>query len=77
MTIWFRNVSGLDTSVMRDIAGAVGVDWSAESIVYQGDGIGFANGDSADAEALQDAAESILGYRPVVIDAPTEPDATR
>ena len=71
MSVWFRRVAGLDTTTMREIAEAAGVSWSAESIVYRGEGIGFADGDPADETALQDAAESILGYRPVVIDPPT------
>lgn len=74
MSVWFRRVAGLDTDTMRDVADAASVSWSAESIVYRGNGIGYAEGDPADETALQDAAESILGYRPVVIDAPPEPD---
>jgi hypothetical protein len=74
MSVWFRQVSGLNTDTMREIAEAAGVSWSVESIVYRGNGIGFADGDSADETALQDAAEPILGYRPVVIDTPPEPD---
>jgi len=73
MTLWFRRVAGLDTDTMREIAQEAGVSWSAESIVYRGNGIGYADGEPADATAIQDAAESILGYRPVVIDAPPEP----
>jgi len=73
MTVWFRRVDGLDTTTMREIADAAGVSWRAESIVYRGNGIGYADGDSTDATAIQDAAESILGYRPVVIDAPPNP----
>lgn len=73
MSVWFRRVAGLDTEAMREIASNANVSWSAESIVYRGQGIGYADGDSADATALQDAAESILGYRPVVIDTPPEP----
>lgn len=76
MSIWFRRVAGLNTETMREIADAAGVTWSSERIVYRGQGIGFADGDSADEAALQDAAESILGYRPVVIDAPVEHDTT-
>lgn len=74
MSLWFRRVSGLNTGTMRDIAGQAGVSWSAESIVYRGQGIGYADGDSADATAIQDAAESLIGIRPVEIDAPPEPD---
>jgi hypothetical protein len=59
---------------MREIADAAGVSWSTESIVYRGHAIGYADGDSSDITALQDTAESILGFRPVVIDAPPEPD---
>ena len=73
MSIWFRRVAGLDTDTMRDIAEEAGVSWSSESIIYRGQGIGYANGDGADGTVLQDAAESILGYRPVVIDAPPKP----
>jgi len=68
MSLWFRKVSGLDTETMRDIADSAGVSWSAESIVYRGKGIGYADGESADETALQDASESILGIRPVVIE---------
>ena len=74
MSVWFRRVSGLDTATMREIADAAGVSWSAESIVYRGRGIGYADADADDETALQDAAEAMLGYRPVVIDAPPEPD---
>jgi len=74
MRLWFRRVSGLDTATMREIADDAGVSWSTESIVYRDDGIGYADADAADADVIQDAAESILGYRPIVIDAPSEPD---
>jgi hypothetical protein len=58
---------------MRQIANDAGVSWSDESIVYRGRGIGYADGDSADVATIQDAAESLLGYRPVEIDEPPEP----
>ena len=74
MSVWFRRVAGLDTATMREVAEDAGVSWSAESIVYREEGIGYVDGDSADETALQDAAESILGYRPVVIDEPPVPD---
>jgi len=74
MSLWFRQVARLDTATMREIATDAGVSWSAESIIYRGNGIGYADGDAADATAIQDAAESILGYRPVEIDAPPQPD---
>jgi hypothetical protein len=74
MSVWFRQVAGLDTETMREIADTAGVSWSADSIVYRGNGIGFADGDPADETTLQDSAESIFGYRPFVIDAPPEPD---
>lgn len=74
MSIWLRRVAGLDTDTMREVAEESGVSWSAESIVYRGEGIGYANGNAEDTTAIQDAAETILGYRPVVIDAPPEPD---
>lgn len=72
--IWFLKVARLDSETMREIADAAGVSWSAESVVYRGNGIGFADGDSADAAVIQDAAESIIGIRPVEIDAPPESD---
>jgi hypothetical protein len=59
---------------MREIAQEAGVSWSAESIVYRGNGIGYAHGDSTDSTAIQDASESLLGIRPVEIDAPPQPD---
>jgi len=72
MSIWFRRVAGLDTDTMREIANAAGVSWSAESIVYRGQEIGYAEGDPDDETAIRDAAESILGFRPVVIDSPEQ-----
>ena len=74
MSLWFRRIAGLDSTTMREIADAAGVSWSAESIVYRGNGIGYADAGPEDETALQDAAEPILGYRPVIIDAPPEPD---
>ena len=70
--IWFRRTQGLDSSTMREIADNAGVSWSAESIVYRGQGIGYADGDSGDVSAIQDAAESLLGYTPVEINEPPE-----
>jgi DNA-binding LacI/PurR family transcriptional regulator len=70
MTVWFRRVAGLDTETMREVADAAGVSWSTESIVYRGRGIGYADGDAADETAIQDAAESLLGYRPRPYDPP-------
>ena len=72
MTLWIRKTQGLDSSIMREIADNAGVSWSAESIVYRSHGIGYADGDPADVTAIQDAAENLLGYRPVEIDAPPE-----
>jgi len=74
MSVWFRRVSGLATETMRDIADAADVSWSAETIIYREQGIGYAEGDPADVTALKDAAESILGYRPVEINEPPQPD---
>ena len=71
--IWFRKTQGLDSSTMREIANEAGVSWSAESIVYRGQGIGYADGDLSDLTAIQDTAELLLGYRPVDIDPPDEP----
>ena len=73
MSLWFRRAQGLDTETMREVADAAGVSWDYQPIVYRGRGIGYADGDRADAEAIQDAAETLLGYRPVVIDAAPEP----
>jgi len=75
MSVWFRRVEGLDTATMREIANNADVNWSSESIIYRGRGIGFANAAPDDVGKLQDAAEDILGYRPVSIDAPPKPDA--
>jgi len=70
MSLWFRRVAGLDTATMREIANKAGVSWSVESIVYRSNGIGYADGDSADATTIQDSAESLIGIRPVEIDPP-------
>lgn len=74
MSLWFRRVAGLDSATMREIAQNAGVSWSVESIVYRGNSIGYADGDPTDVTAIQDAAESLLGIRPVEINAPPEPD---
>ena len=74
--IWFKRTQGLDSGTMREIADSAGVSWDYQSIVYRGRGIGYANGDSGDVEDIQDAAESLLGYRPVEIDEPEKPETT-
>ena len=76
MSLWFKRTVGLDSVTMRQIADDAGVSWSSESIVYRGRGIGYADGDSDDVTAIQDGAESLLGYRPVEIDEPPKPEAT-
>ena len=72
--IWFRKTQGLDSGTMREIADEAGVSWSADSIVYRGRGIGYADGKNDDVAVIQDASESLLGYRPVEIDEPPEPE---
>ena len=72
--IWFRRTQGLDSSTMRQIADDANVAWSSESIVYRGRAIGFVDGDSEDVDEIQDAAQELLGYRPVVIDEPAKPE---
>ena len=74
--IWFKRTQGLDSSTMRKIADEAGVSWPVESIVYRGGGIGYADGESDDVTAIQDAAESLLGYRPAEIDEPAKPEPT-
>ena len=74
--IWFRKTQGLDSATMRQIADDADVSWSFESIVYRSGAIGYADGDSGDVGDIQDAAESLLGYRPVEIDEPTQPETT-
>jgi hypothetical protein len=59
---------------MRQIATDAGVSWDPQKIVHRGKGIGYKNGDAADATAIQDAGQELLGYRPVKIDAPPEPE---
>ena len=74
--IWFRRTQGLDSATMREIATDASVSWPSDSIVYRGRGIGYADGDRSDVTAIQDAAESLLGYRPVEIDEPEKPETT-
>ena len=70
MSLWFRRTRGLDTETMREIADAAGVEWDVQGIVYEAKGIGYADGDADDETAIQDAAESLLGYRPRPYDPP-------
>jgi len=74
MSLWFRRTEGLDSQTMRDVADSASVEWDYQSIGYRGRGIGFINGDESDTEAIQDAAESLLGYRPVQIEEPKRDD---
>ena len=73
MSLWFKRTQGLDSSTMKEIADDAGVSWPSESIVYRSRAIGYANGDPDDVVAIQDAAESLLRYRPVEIDEPPQP----
>jgi hypothetical protein len=70
MTLWLRRSNGLNSESMRQIAEEAAVSWSAESIVYRGRGIGYADGDQADEDAIIDAAQTLLGYRPMPYDPP-------
>ena len=72
--IWFRHTQGLNSRTMREIAEKSGVSWDYQAIIYRGRGVGYINGDESDKTTLQDAAESVIGYRPAVIDAPPERD---
>ena len=74
MTLWFRRTQGIDTETMREIADVAGVSWNTQSIVYKAKGIGFADGDKSDETTIQDAAESLLGYRPQPYDPPERGD---
>ena len=76
MSLWFRRTQGLDSVTMRDIAEDAGVEWDYQSIAYRGHGIGYADADtdSADVDNIQDAAQELLGYRPVQIDEPDKPE---
>jgi hypothetical protein len=72
MTLWFRRAQGLDSETLRESADNAGVSWDYQPILYRGNGIGYKNGDSDDAEVIQDCCESIVGYRPVEISPPSE-----
>ena len=74
MTLWLRRAQGLDTETMREIADDADVDWDPQSIVYRAKGIGYDDGESDDETAIQDAAESLLGYRPQPYDPPERDD---
>ena len=75
MTLWFRRTQGLDTRTMRNIANEAGVSWEYQSIKYRAKGIGYVDGDSEDEEAIKDAAEDLLGYRPRPYDPPERDDS--
>jgi hypothetical protein len=74
MSLWFKKVNGLDSAMMRKMAEDVGVAWDPQTIIYRRNGIGYENGDPADAAAIADAGKELLSYRPVKIDAPPEPE---
>ena len=70
MTLWFRRSQGLDTETMREIADEAGVSWDYQSIVYEANGIGYADADADDEILIQDTAEELLGHRPRPYDPP-------
>lgn len=72
MSLWFRRIGGMSSDAMREIANEAAVSWDAETIIYRGNGIGYADGDPADSVAIQTAAESVVGFSLVEIDAPPE-----
>ena len=74
MSLWFRRTQGLDSGTMRQIAEDASVEWDYQTIDYRGRGIGYADGDQSDVKAIQDAAEPLLGYRPVEVDEPDKPE---
>ena len=74
MTLWFRRTQGLDTETMREIADVAGVSWDYQAIVYEDRGIGYKNGDQSDETTIQDASETLLGYRPRPYDPPESDD---
>ena len=74
MSLWFRKTKGLDSETMREIAEDASVEWDYQTIDYRGRGIAYADGDSADVTAIQDAAESMLGYPIIQIDEPKTSD---
>lgn len=60
-----------DSQTMRSAAESVGVEWDSNSIVYEGDKIGFADApESANPTPIQDALEQQLGIRPQVVTNP-------
>lgn len=69
-TLWFRRVSGIGSQTMREIAREAGVDWDTQTIIYAEDKIGYADGDPADVEAIRDAAQAVIGVKPVKADDP-------
>jgi hypothetical protein len=77
MPLWFRKVSRLDSEIMRQIASDAGVSWNQKTIVYRAKAIGYKNGDPADVTPIQDAAEDILGYRPIRINEPPETEQSQ
>jgi len=72
MSLWFRRTQGIDSSTMRQIAEDAGVEWDYQTIDYRGRGIAYVDADSADVDNIQDAAQELLGYRPVQIDEPAK-----
>ena len=75
MSLWFRRTQGLDTKTLRDIAQSAGVEWDYKRVVYRGRGIGYADGEDDDVTKIQDAAENLIGYRPVEMHEPEKPES--
>ena len=72
--MFLRRSQGLDSDTLREVGEAANVSWDYQRVIYQGRGIGWADADPGDLEAIQDAAEQILGYRPRPHDPPEQDD---
>jgi hypothetical protein len=71
MALCFRHSQRLDSKTLREAANKAGVSWDSYTILYCGNAIGYKHGDTADATAVKDELQALLGYRPVEIDEPT------
>jgi hypothetical protein len=60
----------MNSEVLRECAENAGLK-ASETVIYKGGHVGYPDADPADSSAIKDEIETMLGYRPCVIQEPT------
>jgi hypothetical protein len=71
MSVWFAKFSGMNSELMREAAKRANVSWNYQKVAYKSGAIGFPDSDNGDSDIIQSELQTLLGYKPRVIDEPT------